>query len=302
MLKYDAPDTYRMCVLTKMLEIRRAGVWSVTALYTNKPANRYVHDGRETFLEAVEIEAKASRFRSLPVVTPRCNGTQYKGKRKGTAVLNTFQESASSSHFTYTSLPDNPGIRAALQRGSHEKELVEDSDTISNDSLVLLPTVLALVPIGLFQDVSLSLNILHIIATDIISVMPLLAKGIELIAYGSRKYYGTVSYYYGGENATSLAVAESRSAVCSMRPFVRRKGTVLVCLAAFAIVVGIIELLTMPLLDRYKRSSASASSDNFGFINRTILGGVSMQVEESGGLLWHRKSAISMHMIPTRLK
>lgn len=292
-LNYEAPDIYRKCKLFKSLAFRtEGGHWSISALYTNKSVLMYIREGRGTFSEAVGIDRATRMVRSVNFSTPVCKNQILTNFTSGTGMLNLFQGSSSSSHFGFTPLEENPGIQAALRKGNHEKEQVEDSDTISNDALIVLPAILALVPIGLFQDVSLYITIIYIIATDVISVMPLLIKGIELIIYGSKKHYATVSYFYGGQNATDLAVVETWAVECSMRSFVKRKGIVLLCSAFLSISVGIfLEFFTRYLVKRYRSRAISLPPTPCTFHTPDMpLEGP----EDSAGLLWHIKRAASM--------
>lgn len=292
-LNYTVPDTYRVCNLTKMLSFREKQRWSITAQYSNESVLKYIRSGRGTFNEAIELDSTFQKLRSVQMTTPSCNSSGYHGQNYGTAIMNTFQGRASTSHFSFTPLADNAAIQAALQRGEHEKELVQDSDTRSNDALVIIPALLALVPLGLFQDASFFLAVVYIIATDVISVMPLLIKGIELTNYGSKKHYSSTSYFYGGLNAKDFAVAETWSAVCSMRPFVRTKGLVFIFVALFTILVGIfLELLARYYLERYKSMT----------VNDALLdqSGIAMPSENAGGLFWHMKRARALMLLTGR--
>lgn len=285
MIKHNATDSIRKCDLSKLLSYRKDGSWSVNVLFTNEPVNRYMRDGRETFLAAIEMDQNANLLRTLEVSTPNCS---IKNARvNGTALLDTFQGRPSTSHFYFLSLENNPAIIAALQKGQHQKELVEDFNTRSNDALVFLPALLALVPIGLFQDISLSFMVLYIVATDIISVLPLLIKGWELIDYGSDSNYATVSHFYGGSTEYDLAVAETWCAKCFMKPGIKRKGIWLVCAAVAFIVLGIVfELVTRFFLDIYKKELVS-SIDEDVFVDTKPENDRPRPYEEGSGLLYH---------------
>lgn len=289
-LNYNVPDVYRQCKLSKVLSFREKSQWYVSALFTNESVIAYIREGRGTFNEALGIDPQTNKVRSLQFSTPTCDKDgNITTRTYGTGLLSLYQGLPSTSHFAFLALEENPGIQAAIQKGEHQKELVEDSDTISNDALVLLPTLLALVPIGLFQDVSLSLTVLYIIATDVISVMPLLIKGIELIVYGSNKHYATVSHIYGSENATDLAVAETWSAVCSMRSFVRKKGLILVCISVSAICSGIfLEFLTRYLANKYKREIITPLIESCDIDYSDNSHSIAEQLQDGGGLLWYR--------------
>ncbi len=144
---------------------------------------------------------------------------------------------------------------------------------------MLLPAVLTLVPIGLFQDVSLSSTLVYILVTDIVSVLPVAIKGTELLWYGSKKHYATVSYLYGAETAKDIATAETWVASCGMKEFVQEKGIGLLTTALCAMIVGIVlEFVIRWQVTKYKKFYDRFHE--FGPTNRDCR-------HENHGLLWY---------------
>ncbi len=161
----------------------------------------------------------------------------------------------------------------------HEKELVEDSDTFSSLAILLLPAALALVPLGLFQDVSLSLALLYTLATDVVSVLPVAIKGVELLVYTSKTHYATVSNVLGAGTEKDVAVAETWVASCAMKNAYREKGIALLTTAISAMFVGIFyEFITRGYLARFK--TRKDIRFHFEMAGRP-------QSYEGSGLLWY---------------
>lgn len=93
---------------------------------------------------------------------------------------------------------------------------------------------------------------MYTVATDICSVLPLAVKGIELIIYGSRKHYSHVtdvaSMY---ERNKTFQYANTWTSMCSMKPFVRRRGVCFLQGAVVLMLLGIsLELLIRAVLSR----------------------------------------------------
>ncbi len=141
--------------------------------------------------------------------------------------------------FRVTQAEGKPGLKNALQilkQNQIAGELVESSESASNMAILLLPVTLALVPLGLFQDVSLSIALAYTLATDIFSVLPVAIKGMELLS-GDKLRYNVLSYVYGGPGKELFTVAETWAAVCKTDAGFREKGIVLLAVAISAMAI-----------------------------------------------------------------
>lgn len=131
--------------------------------------------------------------------------------------------------------------------------MVKDSDSFSSLAILLLPTVLALVPIAVFQDAGVFATVLHTVATDIVSALPIAIKGVELVIYASRRHNAFNANMYGMNSRTGTTAAQVWAAECDMKPFVRQRGIVRVSLAASAMVLGILlEIIAKLFAERRK--------------------------------------------------
>lgn len=272
-LEYDVGEhPYRVCKLASSVGYRHGGRWSVSAVLTNMTLLKVAPAGtRGYFAERITDPGSA------PLFAPMCTGPNNAQVRNVTASVANWAGRPSWTHFASSKLEENPALQAALRRGEHPKELVEDSDTASSIAILLLPAGLALVPIGLFEDVSLALTLMYIVATDIVSVLPVAIKGIELLIYAAQKHYAIVSYMYGGETLRDVAVAETWVASCGMRGRVSEKGIALLLTAVVAMLLG----LVLEFATRWKTSK-------YRFRRNEIHAMEQLSANESGGLLFFK--------------
>lgn len=246
-LVFDPPDNYRQCRLARALGYRFRNRWTATAVFSNHSAESVVRN-RGTFREVISMD-DANVTRAVPFSKPTYTGnTRTKTAREsGTALLREMSGSVPPSHFhPYDQkhffpqkLDRTACILKSLDDGNLEREMVEDSDTLSYLAILLLPVVLALAPIALFQDASTLATVVYAIVTDVVSVMPLAIKGIELIVYGSRRHYAFSADMHGMASGSQTVVVEAWAAECGMKPFVREKGIVLLAVAVTAMVFGV---------------------------------------------------------------
>lgn len=242
-LDYSPPDKYRQCRFARALGYRFNGTWSASAMVTNYSTGIAVES--RGILQEIIDGGSTSSPRAKPTSKAVCNcrrdgACQLLRYENGTGILRTSQGSVSWSHFASEELQENPSILQALERGDFEKEMLQDSDSFSSLSILLLPVCLALVPIALFQDTTVLATVLYAVATDVASVMPIAIKGAELVVYGSRKHYAFNCNMYNMNNENSTGVVESWAAECSVKPFVRQKGIGLLALAFSVMILGII--------------------------------------------------------------
>lgn len=246
-LLFNPPDRYRQCKYARSLGYRFGDKWAATAVFSNHSSESVVRS-RGIFREAISIDAE-NATRAVPLSAPvYVDDTRSKTvRRSGTALLREMSGSIAPTHFHPWDrkhfFPEKLGqagaIKHALDAGELEREMVEDSDTLSYLAILLLPVVLSLAPIALFQDASTLAMVVYAIVTDVVSVMPLAIKGLELIAYGSRRHYAFSSRMYGMASGSETLVVEVFAAECGMRPFVRQKGVVLLAVAVTAMIFGV---------------------------------------------------------------
>lgn len=180
-----------------------------------------------------------------------------------------------------------------------------DSDIASNLAILILPTFLALVPLSLFQDVGTGVTVVYVLFTDVISVLPIGIKGVELLELATHEHYSRSGYVYGSDQSPILAV-EMWVSLCRLRPFVRIRGIILLVIAGVATFAGIVlEFAVKAKVEKYKRLNNAHLSKELEMDERLSLDPPALeqggrrsslyservvnyiQKGGSGGLLWH---------------
>lgn len=170
-----------------------------------------------------------------------------------------------------TRLQDSAAIEMALQNGDFKMEKVEESDSFSSLSILLLPIVLALLPIALFQDAKVIATVLYAVVTDVVSVLPIAIKGVELVVYGSQHHYAFNSNMYGTRNGSLSSAEDTCAAECDMKPFVRQKGIGLLTLACTAMTIGIVLGVTVRRCAAKRRKELAKLAESIAFEQESLL-------------------------------
>ncbi len=112
-------------------------------------------------------------------------------------------------------------------------------------------------PIALFDDCSRRTTLLYTLVTDVLAVIPLLIKGIELLIAGNARYYSTRTMMYGNPARNGTVIGESWAVQCRAEQNLTVYGAVFVAIAIAAMVFGIaMEVLAKGLVKRNDRKTA----------------------------------------------
>ncbi|PXF43110.1 Zinc finger protein OZF [Gracilariopsis chorda] len=87
---------------------------------------------------------------------------------------------------------ENLAVRRALDKADLYSQQVTDATSPSSIAILVLPLFLNLIPIALLADVSTRSTFLYALLSDVLTVIPLSIKGIELISIGSATFIGSV--------------------------------------------------------------------------------------------------------------
>lgn len=238
-------------VLTAAGIRRKSGQFSIPITYTNDR-----HDASPPEYMRLDVGEEwslspAGRIRVLKEPTFRRGNSSYT-IRDTTTTLSTWGGTREMGHFFRVNTRKGPAMRHVLQKSNKVVQNVQDSIAISNVAILILPAVLTLLPISFMEYVSTRALLVNIVFTDIIPVLPLAVKGIELIDSGRKFHTGCTAYTIGTENrASELAVVEIWCAKCAMYPKIMKKGVAFLASAIAVMILGIwIELTAYRLLRR----------------------------------------------------
>ena len=274
----DGPSGMRTCKVFKLFTIRNGMEWNLDAAFTNYDSEEELPNFERWYggelIEFKGSEVHKSRRRSLKSCTLSGKENPIKNGTFGTEVW----EGRPSSHVFITErTEDNKGIQKALDVSNLRAELVVESRLASSIAVLFLPSVLALFPVSLFQEVSLATGFVYSLATDILSIVPVVIKGIELIYFGSKKQWAIYTRFYGGADLDQPASAIHWISYCAMKPQILVQGIMYLIVGLSLMGVGIaLEFLAARRLQFLKTKWFQDNSEDPHAV-----------ITENAGLLWH---------------
>lgn len=137
---------------------------------------------------------------------------------------------------------DIPALADALERSSLRIEQVNDATSPSTIAILLLPVLLTLVPVAAFTTVETPTMLLYVLMSDIVSIVPLAVKGVELIGIGLTSDYGAalrITSSADGSPTPSSAVS-LWTAQCKSQPRILITGVSFLVVAVVSMLTGIV--------------------------------------------------------------
>lgn len=255
------------CELLHFTAFRVRGKWGVNAGYTNDYTQLFLNDYSRQYL--VEQLTVTNRTISTVPMTIRKEPTADKPYNKSERFDTPFVPNTSTLIMRWGGVPvtslfkstlntaNNPAIKAALGMVSQTVEQIEGSSTISEIAILIAPIALTALPVALFVDVNTRAIVAYTIATDVLTVLPLFIKGIELLSFEAENPEAVVTWFYGGKrDVENVMGAESWYASCTATKHVRILGSSFICIAISAMVSGIVfELVAKRYTDRRRVSA-----------------------------------------------
>ncbi len=244
-------DHIHRCEVLHNVGIRVRGEWGVMISVTQHPISLLREDRRREY-QTEYLTFQDGKVGNILLSLPNLDHSGRYVNDTTTTRENWSGKPSASIFRTVKPLGDNPALSTLLRSKQEWREQVQDSRTPSNIAILVLSCLIALVPISLFTEASMFIIILYAVATDIISCVPLIIKGVELM-HSSSKHSDTVVWAYGPyKPRESTLVVESWSAKCTAKNDVRRIGLGLLCAALVFMSVGI--LIEAWMIQRLKRA------------------------------------------------
>jgi len=241
---YTYKDTFDVCHLTRLSAVRVDGKWAIHTAITNHKHSSYKQPGRrENLIEFLHL-GLSGNVEALPMVLQeRINGTDRAGRwiLNASTLLEIRGDVHGTSLFDERSIPaENSAVLAAIHMRAHQRQQAHAYTRYSQISIFLLPIITSLIPVSMFTDLNSPIVYLYTVSKDIVSAIPLIIKGAELILFGRGiKPQATRTRFYGGLTETDLAVAETWFAVCNANQRVVLIGQALIIAAVLITVAGI---------------------------------------------------------------
>lgn len=282
----------RTCGLFKLVTYRNGSEWKIQTAFTNADNKLEMPDFQrvygEEFLEFSNSTIKSSRTRSLTSCDVNGNINPV---LNGTLSIERWIGRPSAHAFVTERIEDNRGIQKAIDITNLPTEIVVESQLASSIAVLFLPSCLALFPVSLFQEVSLAAGFVYSIATDILAVIPVMIKGIELVYFGSNKQWAIYTRFYGGADKEKPAVAIHWIANCAMKPQVRAQGAAYLIVGLGLMVLGLV--LEVFAARRLQVLKTKWFQDNAENLEATF--------NQNAGLLWHWRETRSRRSTRARV-
>lgn len=245
----------RSCRTYRTMSVRFNNTWSIATKFQKHPWNHYAKAmDREVLTEWVVHDGVNTR--PLLLNMPKCD-TEKKQVGNYSSSTASFWNGSKWDDWAWFWTKDNKityeknwALRLAKAASNYPTEIVEDSGSISAGSILIIPVVLSLIPIGLFQHVSTPFLILYALVTDVFSCLPVLIKGIELPTIGYKPYYGITSKMYGSAEPGELIFGQTWAAKCTMNSRIRNTGWAFTMIGISAMIIGFTLEISVCVLTR----------------------------------------------------
>lgn len=240
--EYNDQQIYSRCGIARSLAFRIRGRWRLAIDITNEDPRKRLEEWKRGYYQETLYINNSGTVQSYPVNVGRCVNSKRVPGRSGFAFVTVWGGSPKWSAFLTDDIKDNPALKQvvdSLNDNDYIKGQVEESFRVSSIAILLLPSIFVLVPVNFFQFVGDVCTVLYIILTDIVSVVPIAIKAIELLTFYNRKHYATISYIYGN-NESPVMAAETWVSSCQLSDSVWRHGVGLLIFAVCAFLVGML--------------------------------------------------------------
>lgn len=257
--------TGQMCTKENQLAFLRNGEWYLQMKMTNRPTSQYLSDRERN----VVMEWVPQSFNhSLHMIQKRLSDEQLENSTTIVNLWGGYGDSIDGEKL-------NPVVSEAFRRNAVQIDLASDAVTISNIAILSLPMVMNIIPVAFVADLNPVGTLAYVLFTDVISTIPFIVKGVELIL-SARQRQPVVMGLFGGN--VTLGQMEIWSVECTGQVQFRTTGIIFVVVGCAMLVAGvIIELWAWQLMQKRNllpNNSTNGLQGPFGSVlmNRTTNG------------------------------
>lgn len=244
--------THDSCQLWHLGGFRIDGRWTINTGITNDILTKTFPEFQRHYL--VENIFLDGNNRIVPrLMKQRIMSLNASSYKKGSEMISEWELESTSTMNTWGGMPatslftglfgtgNNPAILAALEADSATLEQIEDATTVSGIAILVTPILLTMVPIALFADIDTSATLAYTLATDVLTVMPLAVKGIELLQYAAKKHEASRNWIYASKLLNDSPVAiEMWHARCGANAWISKIGAIFLASAIIFMIAGIV--------------------------------------------------------------
>lgn len=211
--------------------------WYLRAAVTNHNVNDYIEDWRRQFiLEFVPDPSSNETTESLRMIHP--SPLNDRNVRSSTIVL-----MWGGRAYTGTTPGDDDfsdpisPVSQAFRENLVHIDQASDSITISNIAILALPMAMNLIPVAFIADITAFGSVLYIVLTDILSTVPFLIKGIELILWSAPRKEIVISFHGGDE---TLRLVEVMAVRCRGETLFQTTGIIFIIVGLTVMILGVL--------------------------------------------------------------
>lgn len=238
------------CLVDSTSAYFRDGNWYLRAGITNHQMQLFLPDWHRHLV--VEFVPRSNVSSSMRMVHKRLSDSRLENS---TTVLFLWKGRAFAG---ITEADDDFSDPIAPVSQAFRENLVvidqaSDSITISNIAILALPMIMNFIPVAFIADVTGIGAFLYILFTDILSTVPFLIKGIELIRWSAPRREIVVSFHAGDE---TLRLCEVWSVRCRGEDLFRTTGIAFIVVALVVLFVGLfLEICAKLYMTRRERAA-----------------------------------------------
>lgn len=213
--------------------------WFVTLSITNRPQEEHLAAQKRHFMvESVGFNGTFDNEIMMRVRTE--SGTTP--EIATTSMMVTFRDVAAPAVIKAIPLEENLAVLYALETAQFYSKQVIDATSPSSIAILILPLGLNFVPIALFADVSTKWMLMYAFLSDILTVIPLSIKGVELILIGTTKHFGTSVRMLSGVSGMKeeKVMCEMYVAECTSTRSVLPTGIAFLVISLVVLVIGLV--------------------------------------------------------------
>ncbi|PXF44363.1 hypothetical protein BWQ96_05883 [Gracilariopsis chorda] len=243
--------------------------WYLNVGITNDRQEKHLEDfGRKYLAEGLGRNGKTALMNLYRRPKPKDADQTHKLIHNATTIIISHRDTADPGVFKFTPLSENLAVRTALDKADFYSQQVSDAISPSSIALLVLPLFLNLVPIALIADVSTRSTFIYALLSDVLTVIPLSIKGIELISIGRSQFLGAVVRISSSadKKPSPAAAAEIYVAKCHEKKNVVTIGITFLTISLVFLVIGLAaEVIARRFATRrkkrfYSRISLSSST------------------------------------------
>lgn len=232
------------CTLHYLGAIRVKARWYTNIQLTNLPTHFHVPIfTRQYVTEFIHAKGgKLSEALRMKLPVRPAGDERRKMRNDTTTIIVTGRGDVNPSFFGRQLAQDNPAVIASLERGEFFILQAADSLTLSSIAILMLPLLLNLIPVSFIADVKRGTMFVYILLSDVLTCLPLLVKGAELISISSLRHRNIVTRVSSTVNGSvsESAAAELFGAECRAKREFWGIGVAFVTIAVGFMVGGIV--------------------------------------------------------------